>query len=113
MGPSGESPRNPKDANRSDAFEDYHTVAETVGGIPSFRLKDNLIQTAFIAATLIIGLGIGYLVTKDMFGAGVGGFLGLIAGLLVSGVVLMVLGWKRAIRRLGGRKSGGQSRLPN
>jgi hypothetical protein len=86
-----------------EALEAYNTVADTVGGVPSLRWKDNVIQGVAILATVMVGTLAGFLVTFDLIGAGIGAFAGLVGGLLVSGVVLMVLGWVRTgkkIRRL-------------
>jgi hypothetical protein len=109
-------PNNPPPAPRpaqppDEVLEAYNTVAETVGGVPSLRWKDNLIQGAAIAGSLLLGILIGFLVSFNIFGAAVGGFCGLLAGLLVSGIVLMVLGWVRAyrnVRRWGSAGKGGR-----
>ena len=69
--------------------------------VPSLRWKDNVIQGVSVVAGLSIGAGIGALIAKrePLIGAAVGGILGLVAALFISGIVLMILGMKRARRR--------------
>lgn len=83
---------------KDDAFESYQTIAETVGGIPSIRKKDNLYQGLAILGTTLVGVVIG-LFSDSKHLALPFGLLGAIVGLLVSGIVLMVLGWIRAARK--------------
>ena len=79
--------------------DDYQRVADTVGMVPSLRWKDNVIQAVSIVAGLGIGAGVGALLARDpMIGAVIGGILGLVAALFISGIVLMILGWRRARR---------------
>jgi len=85
-------------SNQPRNDETYQTIADTVGGVPSLRRKDNLYQGLFILASLVIGVGIGGLVGGKP-GLFVGGFIGLLAGLLSSGVLLLVLGWIRVLQR--------------
>jgi len=77
----------------------YDMVADTIGGVPNRRVKDNVIQAIAILVSLVLGAGIGF-----AFGGGVGAiagaFGGLLAGLLISGTVLMVIGWVRAAKKL-------------
>jgi hypothetical protein len=73
--------------------------------VPSFRWKDNVIQAAAVGAGLLLGALVGPVVAWFMgghpaAGALAGGFIGVIAGLLLSGTVLMVVGWVRAARTL-------------
>jgi hypothetical protein len=91
-----EEDKNPKPGD--DALDAYNLVAETVGGVPALRWKDNLIQAAAILASVVIGALVGFLVTFDGFFAVVGAFAGLVGGLLLSGTVLMVVGWFRAAK---------------
>jgi len=68
----------------------YNLVTDTVTG-PNVRLKDNLYQGLAILVCLVVGGLIGYLaVTEQPMGALIGGFVGLLAGLLGSGIFLMV-----------------------
>lgn len=92
----------------TDGLESYHTIAETVGGIPNLRGKDNAFQAVFVALSIAIGGGIGALLVlvglvpggNWIIGAVVGGVIGLFGGTLVSGLVLMVKGWLRAANKL-------------
>ncbi len=86
----------PRTPERS-AIDEYQTVAETIGG-PSLRVKDNVIQAAVIVGSTMIGAGIGWLV-KQGIGAAIGAVAGMIVSTLLSGLVLMVLGWVRASKR--------------
>jgi hypothetical protein len=58
---------------------------------PNLRWKDNLVQGLAILACLLIGTGLGPIFVDDWrAGMLVGGFCGLVLGLLVSGFVLMI-----------------------
>ncbi len=75
-------------------FEAYQTVAETVGLIPSLRLKDNLYQAAVLIIGGLLGLGLGTL----LGGSGwtmPGLLIGLAVFLFLSGFVLLILGFVR------------------
>ncbi len=76
----------------------YQVFAEVVGGVPSFRKKDNLYQAAAVLVTSAIGAGVGFLMNGG-FGAVLGLGAGLAVGGLGSGAVLMVLGWVRVFKR--------------
>jgi len=76
----------------------YHTVAETVGLVPSVRKKDNLYQGLFVLIFTAIAVVVG-LVWQGLMGALVGALLGLIVSGVLSGLVLMVLGLMRAGKR--------------
>jgi len=80
-------------------MESYHRVAETVGMIPSFRLKDNVVQTVIILCTTGAGLIVSWVITHNPFGFIFGALGGLVLGVLTSGFALMVLGWVRAARK--------------
>ena len=83
---------------KADALETYNTVAETIAG-PSLRWKDNLFQGLFVIGGLVVGIGIGALIAYPI-GAYIGGVIGLVGATLTSGIVLMVLGWIRAAKKL-------------
>jgi hypothetical protein len=74
----------------------YHAVTDTVGG-PSLRLNDNLIQGAIVIGATLIGAAAGY-VWHGGIGAMIGGAGMMILSALISGLVLMVLGWIRTAR---------------
>ena len=96
-----EPPELPPDQPRSSEEEGdsgYQRFAETVGGVPSFRKRDNIVQAIVVLSTTAIGAVAGF-----VFGGGYGSLSGMLAGLVVgalgSGLVLMVLGWIRASGR--------------
>ncbi len=84
-----------KPSTGTDNMEAYHTIADTVGGVPNLRGKDNAFQIIFVAISIAIGGGIGALT----FGALTGGVIGLFGGTLLSGLVLMIKGWLRAANK--------------
>ena len=72
------------------AQETYNVVTD-LGVGPNLRLKDNLIQLAAILVVTAVGVVVGMLVVDERAaGAVVGGFIGLLVGLLGSGVFLMI-----------------------
>ncbi len=81
--------------------ETYNVVSDTIIGV-NVRGRDNLIQFLAIAAAVILGVGVGALVSpRDRIsGAIFGGIAGLIGGLLLSGIALMIY---RAIRHASGK----------
>jgi hypothetical protein len=88
---------------RPGGLDDYQRIAETVGG-PSLRLSDNVLQALIVLASSLLGAGVGWLVGGSLAGASMGPRIGaivfgigaMIASTLISGLVLMVLGWVRA-----------------
>jgi predicted anti-sigma-YlaC factor YlaD len=86
-------------APQKSARDTYDAVADTVGLVPSVRLKENAIQ----GITVVVITGIAALVGFVMNGTAglvIGTLLGLLGSLLVSGAVLMVVGWVRAAKKL-------------
>ncbi len=82
-------PKEPKSAQQT-----YNTLTDTVSG-PNVRWKDNLFQGIAVFVTLVLGVGIGagialYLDGSVVVGCLVGGLLGLIGGVVVSGLFLMI-----------------------
>ena len=78
----------------------YNIVTDIVTG-PNIRLKDNLVQGIAIFVCLCIGVGIGVALAREwLAGALVGGLVGLVLGLLGSGMFLMVY---RTVRHIRGR----------
>jgi hypothetical protein len=68
--------------------------------VPSLRWKDNVIQLICVVVGAVLGAAVGYFVAgQEPFGAAIGGILGLVAALFISGIVLMILGFVRARRR--------------
>ena len=93
-----------KPSTGTDNMEAYHTIADTVGGVPNLRGKDNAFQAVFVAVSIAIGGGIGALLALAgggdwTIGALIGGVIGLFGGTLLSGLVLMVKGWLRAANK--------------
>jgi len=96
-----------KPSTGNDNMEAYHTIADTVGGVPNLRGKDNAFQAIFVALSIAIGGGIGALLVLAGVGGGVdwtigaliGGIAGLFGGTLLSGLVLMIKGWIRAANK--------------
>jgi len=70
----------------------YDQVADKVGRVPNVRLKDNLIQLAVVAIATPLGAVVGWLVGRTGTAAILGAAGGLVAGALLSGLVLMVAG---------------------
>lgn len=103
--PAAEPPDSPK-GPENDGLEQYNTVAETLGGIPSLRRKDNVYQAIAIAVATLLGGVIGSItaiireVDPWYLGLLLGVVGGLVAGTLLSGIVLMILGWVRAAGKL-------------
>lgn len=72
----------------------YQKTAETVGMIPDLSGKRNLLQLAITlpvaGAATLFGL-----LSGGMGNAVIWGFIGLLVGVVASGAVLMVQGWKK------------------
>jgi hypothetical protein len=68
-----------------------------VPDVMDLGLKRNLFQASTVLISCAAGAGAGYLLIKEepWAGAAVGGFLGLIAGAFVSGLILMLLPGRR------------------
>lgn len=86
-------------------LREYQTVADTVGFVPSLRVKDNVVQAVCVGVGLLAGVGVGVAVAvangaEWYIGAMLGALAGLILSTLVSGGVIMVLGWVRAAKKI-------------
>jgi len=95
--PSGPAQRNVGDRQRATASgcgpdATYNFIADKVGGVPNLRKKDNLYQAVTVGLFLIIGLIVGWAFGGWPEGVLLGAVGGLIAGILISGLVLMILG---------------------
>lgn len=82
-------------------MEEYHRIADTIGGVPNLRWKDNVFQMLCVGLFTAVGglLGWQFLPSKDIDTAPriiLGVIAGLVLGTLLSGFVLMVLGWIRS-----------------
>lgn len=84
------SPQQPS----SDSRTSYQKTAETVGMIPDMSGKRNLLQLVITFPIALVFLIWG-LFKVSIIGALAYGFGGIIVGVIVSGTVLMVLGWKK------------------
>ena len=98
-------PALPKDTANIGARAEYDRFADTVGLLPNVRKKDNIYQGFCVLAFVIIGTALAFFwdgaAIRDFLGDGllvrfvVRAFAGLIIGALVSGAVLLVLGFTR------------------
>lgn len=88
-------PPAPYEPSQDKNKQGYHAFADKIGGVPNVRLKDNLYQAIAIAAFVAIGSLVGWTQGGWPGGFIVGAFCGMVAGLLLSGVVLTVIGLKR------------------
>ena len=70
----------------------YNLLADKIGGVPNVRKKDNLYQAAAIGVFTIIGAVVGWFLGEWPQGVLLGALAGLIAGTLISGAVLAVIG---------------------
>ena len=73
----------------------YNFLADKIGGVPNVRKKDNLYQAAAIGVFLIVGVVVGWFFGEWPQGVLLGGLGGLIAGTLISGAILTVIGLRR------------------
>jgi hypothetical protein len=87
---AGDQPPATPSGREHDAI--YNIVADKIGGVPNIRKKDNLYQAATVGVSLIIGLIVGWAVGGWPEGVLLGALGGLIAGILISGAVLMIVG---------------------
>lgn len=83
-------------SNSQEKGSTYQRVAETVGMVPDLSLRRNLLQLVIVAlVTAASALGGWFMGGVPLAqGAALGGML---LGILVSGTVLMFLGWKKGI----------------
>lgn len=84
---------------KNETLDTYNTFAETIGGVPSLRKKDNVLQAKIIGWGTLICIVIGA-IFWGIPGGLIGILIGLIVSVLLSGVILMVLGWIRAAKKL-------------
>jgi TPR repeat protein len=83
----------------------YDRIADKVGLVPNVRKKDNLYQGICVLAFTVIGMEVGWLwdgaAIRDVVGDSwlirmiVGALVGLVVGALLSGLIIMVLGYLR------------------
>lgn len=86
-------PKHPQQEQQRRKAETHEIIADVAVG-PNLRVKDNLFQAVFILASIAIGAGIGAFAAPTPPGPGIGavlgGIVGLVAGALISGGILMV-----------------------
>ena len=70
----------------------YNLLADKIGGVPNVRKKDNLYQAVAIGVFMIVGAVVGWFLGEWPQGVLLGGLAGLIAGTLISGAILTVIG---------------------
>jgi hypothetical protein len=70
----------------------YSFLADKIGGVPNIRKEDNLYQALAIGVCVIVGAVVGCFLGEWPTGVLLGGLGGLIAGTLISGAVLTVIG---------------------
>jgi len=76
------------------------TLADTVGLVPNIKKNDNLIQGAVVGGgTLLAAVGT-YIVTGNTEQVLVATAISLIVLGILSGLVLMVLGWVRTAKKM-------------
>jgi hypothetical protein len=87
-----------KPQGQVSGLEQYNRVAETIGMMPSFRKFDYIFQGSCVVVGALVGAGVGY-AYADGLGAAFGGVGGFVVMGILSGLVLMVLGWVRAMKK--------------
>ena len=88
-----------EDETRSESFEKYQELAETVGMVPSLRVKDNAIQGVVTLVFALMGAIAGYIIIGTGSGVLACAAGGLISGVFLSGLVLMILGFTRKSKK--------------
>jgi hypothetical protein len=73
----------------------YNFLADKMGDVPNVRKKDNLYQAAAIGVFLIVGVVVGAFLGEWPQSVLLRGLAGLLAGTLISGAVLTVIGLRR------------------
>ncbi len=102
--------RQPEHRRGPDGLDDYHKVADTVGGLPNLRARDNIVQTLFVVGGTILFALVGYVLASagviemppsvpTWVAAAIGGVAGMILCTFLSGFVLMILGVKRTVTK--------------
>ncbi len=78
--------------------ENYNMITDTVAG-PNIRVRDNVFQAVFIFVCAVLGAAVGWLgfgsTADPKVAALIGGIIGMVAGLFISGIALMIY---RAVR---------------
>src|SRR6478672_12762403 len=79
--------REPTTPSATSGIEQYNRIAETVGMMPTLRVKDNIVQFVVVFIGTIAGAIIGYFVSgRDPRGAALGALIGLCVVGIASGI---------------------------
>lgn len=70
-------------------------MADKIGLVPNLRKKDNLFQGIAVVAGLLAGAVVGWLWKGWPEGLLLGAVAGLVLGTLLSGLTLMIIGFRR------------------
>ena len=80
--------------------ENYNLITDTVVGL-NLRVSDNVFQAIAVLVCLVLGAAIGALnADEKLFGALLGGAIGMVVGVFTSGIFLMIY---RGVRHLKGK----------
>jgi hypothetical protein len=103
--PNDQAARKATTPATTGADAQYNLIADKVGLVPNVRKKDNLYQGICVLAFAVIGMTLAWFwdgaAIRDTFGDGwpirltVGALAGLVVGALLSGLIIMVLGFLR------------------
>lgn len=94
------TPPTPPKKPTDPSLDAYNTVADTVGMVPNIRAKDNIVQAIAGVMCAAVGAVVGYVLGQEVIFALLGGVTGLIVGVILTGLVLMVLGWVRTAKKI-------------
>ncbi|MDE0861563.1 MAG: hypothetical protein OSA93_15475 [Akkermansiaceae bacterium] len=92
-------PLNPVPQEDDDSYQRF---ADTIGGVPSLKRKDNLMQGIVVLLFTGIGAFLGWLLPSEVDKTNLilgGAFGGMILGTFISGLILMIFGLTRASNR--------------
>ena len=85
--------------DESEEAEGIQAFSETVGMVPNLNKNDNVIQGIVVGVGTLLTALVFYLVTGDTSAFGLGAVFGLVFFGLLSGLVLMVIGWMRTFKK--------------
>jgi hypothetical protein len=86
-----------QESTNSDTLE---TLSQTVGLVPNVNKKDNIIQGVIVGGGTLLTTIITYAMTGNTTQALIGSLGALIVLGLFSGLILMVVGWVRTLRKV-------------
>lgn len=88
----------PAQSNGPGGLDDYHAIADTIGMVPSLRLKDNLIQLIVVLSFTTLAFAISWFLVPPIGVVFITALAFIVSG-VISGFVLMIMGWVRAAKR--------------